>query len=75
VAKLPRHAHLLAEPGCFVDYGKPKEYCGPNATEKGNRRNTALPDEFLPIPYNEGMHRKWVYIIRKMLRENKSTQE
>jgi len=68
VASLPEHQHLLSEPGCFHKKEKktpPGEWITRPCSS--DRKETELPDEYLPLTLTDEMDEKWDELIRKKL--------
>ena len=70
VAILPQHAHLMAEPGCFVTRSKSgqiqRRECG---TGRGKGKETVLPEAFQPVKVDDPVQRQsqWEQHIRERL--------
>jgi hypothetical protein len=65
VASLKKHAHLLAEPGCFKLRNKGIIYnrkCGEGADAKGE---SIMPQEFEPIMLTPEMDTAWETLVKK----------
>jgi hypothetical protein len=56
VARLPKHDHLLGEPGCFTDYNQPNEECG---------GDDKLPERYLPLKGAFEPDDKWLDLVFK----------
>eukprot|EP00550_Attheya_septentrionalis_P007347 CAMPEP_0198292914 /NCGR_PEP_ID=MMETSP1449-20131203/14726_1 /TAXON_ID=420275 /ORGANISM="Attheya septentrionalis, Strain CCMP2084" /LENGTH=318 /DNA_ID=CAMNT_0043992273 /DNA_START=183 /DNA_END=1139 /DNA_ORIENTATION=- len=63
VARLPAHAHLLAEGGCFVNYVKPTRHCEDTPGE------SKIPMEYRPLTITNDMELEWKKIVTKSLEE------
>lgn len=72
VASLPQHAHLLAEPGCFLERAKDgspvNRECGTGNDEQSNIETT-LPDAFKPLEITEKMDHDWFEHIRAKVKD------
>lgn len=64
VASRPEHAHLFAEPGCFVDYKKPNVHCGEEKDLQARAVNSPIPEEYKFIPYKEEQHLAWEQCVK-----------
>jgi hypothetical protein len=65
VAALPQHAHLLAEPGCFVI----REKGGVNGIivnrECDGVKESKPPPEFLPLVLTEQQDEEWKNLVKR----------
>jgi hypothetical protein len=72
VAAMEKHAHLMAEPGCYVP-GIPSlienRKCGES---ENNKEESILPKEFEPLVLTPEMDREWEALVKKNIRVTKS---
>jgi len=67
VASLPKHQHLLSEPGCFhqkIKNGRGEWITRPCSSDRGE---TELPDGYLPLTLTDEMDEKWYELVRKKI--------
>jgi hypothetical protein len=66
VAALPQHAHLLAEPGCFLkreDGIRVNRECGEGG-QKSAEMESVLPPEYRALPLTQEQDDKWFEHIK-----------
>mmetsp|Transcript_1007 Transcript_1007/g.1550 ORF Transcript_1007/g.1550 Transcript_1007/m.1550 type:complete len:389 (-) Transcript_1007:53-1219(-) len=71
VASLPQHAHLLAEPGCFLKTEKGERVnreCGTGDSERA-KIESVLPDEFKPLEMTENMDHAWFEHVKARVKD------
>ncbi len=70
VASLPQHAHLFAEPGCFVSRVNTKlttRHCGEGGSALQHALETPLPPQFKPLELTPDMDVAWETLVRQHL--------
>lgn len=65
VASRPEHAHLFAEPGCFVDYNKPNVQCGEEKNLQARAVNSPIPEAYKFIPYKKEQQLAWEQCVKE----------
>jgi len=63
---LPEHAHLLAEPGCFlkrVNKVRTNRECGTGDDEQA-KVESVLPEKVKPLPISQEQDKKWFELIK-----------
>jgi len=71
VAALPQHAHLLAEPGCFLKRENGRRFnreCG-EGNQATAAMETKLPAEFLALPLTADQDNKWFEHVKARVKQ------
>ena len=70
VGSLPEHAHLFAEPGCFVNRENGTLTLKDCGSGENANEETPLPEAFKPLPLREAAHQEWEKRIQLAIKGN-----